>query len=98
MAKKPTDKKVLKRTVNDIVHDVQAEYKKIDEPFDKAHVKPKIVNQLTEAFEKSDDKVDPKLVAAITKRVATYGTKKDLGFAKKAVKKVLKKKAPNKKK
>ena len=71
---------------------VQKEYDKIDDPFDKKNVKPKLVAGLTEAFDKADDKADPKLVKAVTKKVATYGTKKDMGFAKKAANKVLKKK------
>lgn len=92
MAKKPSDAKIVKKTVRPIVKAVQKEYDKIDEPFDKAKVKPKLVKKLGAAFENEDDKVDKKLVGDITEKVATYGTKKDIGFAKKAAKKVLKKK------
>jgi hypothetical protein len=92
MAKKPSDAKIVKKTVKPIVKAVQKEYDKIDDKFDKNHVEPKLVKGLTKAFNDEDEKVDRKLVGAITKRVATYGTKKDIGFAKKAANKVLKKK------
>ena len=93
MAKKqPSDAKIVKKTVQPIVKSVQKEYDKIDDKFDKKSVEPKLIRSLTKAFNEEDEKVDRKLVGAITKKVATYGTKKDIGFAKKAAKTVLKKK------
>ena len=92
MAKKPSDKSIVKKTVKPIVKAVQKEYDKIDDKFDKKHVEPKLIRGLTKAFNNKDEEVDRTLVGKVTEKVANYGTKKDIGFAKKSAKKVLKKK------
>jgi len=88
MAKKPNDKKIVKKAVKSIVKATMKEFDKIDEPFDKARVEPK----LKKAFNTADDKADRTLVEQEVKKTATYGTKADIRFAKKAIKKVTKKK------